>query len=118
VAAVIDPAGDGFLAGFACFLVSLVAWLIFVVVLQNSAIRVTEFSTRAIRLTNVCRKFADAYEDQLDQEEEERYAGRRDLDRSARERWDDRRPARPPRDRSAGPLPRARDAGDDGYRPG
>jgi hypothetical protein len=107
-----DVAGLILLAVFVPFLI----WLITVAIVQSRAIKPLEFSKSAIRLGNVSPQFADAYEEQLDREEEARYGKRQDIDRAVRERWNQRgaRPAgeRDDRVREENPRP-----DQDTYRP-
>jgi hypothetical protein len=81
--------------------VLLLAWLITIIIMQNSAIRPNEITDDTITLTGVSDAFVDAVEDARDQEEEE-YRAR---PRARRERpdraYDPKAPRRgpaPPRD--------------------
>jgi hypothetical protein len=87
------PRGLDEYGGWLCgaSVVALVAWLIVVGVLQQTAIRPTEITDYGITLTNVSKEFVRAYK------ENRNVAGR--IDELARQRWEGGRHRPPPRAR-------------------
>ena len=71
-------------------LLSFLVWVVVVAIVYSGAIKAMEFSKRAIRLAKVSREFVEAYEDQLDREERWRYGDPDLIDRTVRERWNQR----------------------------
>lgn len=80
-----DNRGENVLMPFVCGgnAILFLGWLILAIILQNTAIRPTEITEDSITLTSVSDAFVEAYK-------AERPRGRRDIDRMASERWNDR----------------------------
>jgi hypothetical protein len=92
----VEMVPNGELEGLAALWIvaGILAWLIFIIVANYTAIRPLEITDDRIRLTGVSEEFASAYREHLDKLDR----GRREVSRGGLDRWDDRPKRRPRRD--------------------